>query len=368
MIGFAVQIDPFYRMIWQLYALLPAVAFCACPLLLGFLGTERKTPDSFDNDGNLRFRRIIVLISISEYVNDIARYICRIPGAQEVLLVRIHPAGQENMGIGRKPDGCEPAPDIRRDAYYPIKEYFSYLGMTARYAILSTPSHLSTPKILKYVAKWQGSLIVVDQETIPFIREMLEVSQQSGKRQLPSVPVMVLRSDETSWLLHAEPPFGKVLIPVHDTTDFQHLLNFIHSLAGNKDVVLLYFASGTTSGEKGSGFRNGIEQRLNNLAETIHQCGRTVTLVTSTGRPDDEISMIAEKHRVSIVVAFDGGSWTGVAGSSGSIASFLLSSRWFIPVLVIPAGGWIFKPWPEPASGGERGYGQNSAERSTAYD
>ena len=368
MIGFAVQIDPFYRMIWQLYALLPAVAFCACPLLLGFLGTERKTPDSFDSDGNLRFRRIMVLISISEYVNDIARYICRIPGAQEVLLVRVRHSGPVNRNIEQKTDSPDPGPDIRNDAIHHVKEYFSYLGMKARIAILSAPANLATQKILNYAEKWQSSLLVVDQETLPLVREMLAGSRPSGRRRLPSLLILVLHSDETSWLPDAEPLFGKVLIPVHDTTNFQHLLNFIYFIPGNKDVVLLYFASGTTSGEKGSGFRNGIEQRLNNLAETIHQCGRTVTLVTSTGRPDDEISMIAEKHRVSLVVAFDGGSWTGVAGSSGSIAPFLLSSRWFIPVLVIPAGGWIFATGPGTATGGDMRYGRNSAKRGTAYD
>lgn len=361
--GFAVPIDHFYRMIWQLYALLLATFSFAFPLLMGYSGTERKIPLSFDKDGNLRFCRIMVLISISEYVNDIARYVSHIPGAQKVLLVRIHPAEQGPQNIEQKTDGYEPGPDNRNDPYYPVKEYFSYLGMTARIAILSAPSHFATPKVLKYAAKWQGSLIVVDQETLPFVQDILEGSSQSGKRQFPSVPVMVVRSDETSWLLHAEPLFGKVLIPVHDTTNFQHLLNFIYFIPGNKDVVLLYFVAGTTSDEKESGFRNGNEQHLNNLAETIHQCGRTVTLVTSTGRPEDEISMIAEKHRVSLVVAFDGGNWPGIAGSSGSIAPFLLSSRWFIPVLVLPAVGWIFNQVPEREVGDKGGYGWNSTKK-----
>ena len=361
--GFAVPIDHFFRMIWQLYVLLLATFSCAFPLLMGYSGTERKIPLSFDNDGNLRFCRIMVLISISECVNDIARYVSHIPGAQNVLLVRIHPTEQGPQNIEQKTDGYEPGPDNKNDRYYPVKEYFSYLGMTARIAILSAPSHFATPNVLKYAAKWQGSLIVVDQETFPFVRDMLDGSSQSGKRQFPSVPVMVVRSDETSWLLHAEPLFGKILIPVHDTTNFQHLLNFIYFIPDNKEVVFLHFVSGTTGGEKGGGFRNGIEQHLNNLAETIHQCGRTVTLVTSAGRPDDEISMIAEKHRVSLVVAFDGGRWSGAGGSTGSIAPFLLSSRWLIPVLVLPAAGWIFDQGPEREVGGKGGYGRNSTKK-----
>jgi len=45
-----------------------------------------------------------------------------------------------------------------------------------------------------------------------------------------------------------------------------------------------------------------------------------------------------------------------------------LSSRWLMPVLVLPAAGWIFDQESETAVGGKRGYGRNSAERSTVYD
>lgn len=367
--GFAVLIDDFYRGVWQFSATLPVVFSCAWPLLLGVQTTERKIPLSFDNEGNLRFCRIMLLINISQYVNDIARYISHIPGAQNILLVKMlkmHPVKQGPQNIEQNVDGYEPGPDTRNDPWYPVKEYFSTLGMTARIAVLSAPSHLATPKLLKYTAEWQGSLIVVDQETLPFVRKMLEGSSQPGKRQSLPVPVLVVRSDATSWLLHAEPLFGKVLIPVHDTTNFQHLLKFIYSIPDNREVVLLNFVSGTPGGEKDHGSRNGIEQRLNDLAETIHQCGRMVTIESPTGLPEDEIGRIAEKHRVSLVVAFDGGSWPYAAGSPGSIAPFLFSSRWLIPVLVLPAAGWIFDKESEPAAGSEIHHGQNRAERSTS--
>jgi hypothetical protein len=365
--GFIIAMYSGFWVVWQSVIQLIATFPFAFPLVLGYQGNRRKMPVSFSHDGKFQFSRIMVIVKISERVNDIARYISSIPGIQEVLFLRIHRTERENLRIDRNTVEGKPTRDLKCDWYNSVKQYFSNLGITARIAILSVPSHFTTPRILNYIARWQGSLVVVDQETIPLIQGMFDISSHSIVSKRPLLPVMVIPCGEISRFLQNDSPFSRLLIPFHDRTDSNHLLTFIKSIPGNKEVVLLYFSSCNPLAENEGIPMNKIEQRLNTLAEAIRQDGRTVTLLISPGYPEQEIGMIAEVHNVSVVAVMDGGWWPGNLSRSGAITSVPFPYC-IVPVLILPASGWIFDQGFEVAVGSIRRYEWKSADRSIMYD
>jgi len=365
--GFIIAMYSGFWVVWQSVIQLIATFPFAFPLVLGYQGNRRKMPVSFYREGKVQFCRIMVIVRISERVNDIARYISSIPGIQEVLFLRIHRTERENLRIDRNTVEGKPTQDLKCDWYNSVKEYFSNLGITARIAILSVPSHFTTQRILNYIACWQGSLVVVDEETVPLIQGIFDISSHSIVSKRPLVPVMIIPCGEISWFPQSDSPFSRLLIPFHDRTDFNHLLTFVKSLPGNKEVVLLYFSSSTSRVENERLPMNKIEQRLNMLGEAIRQDGRTVTLLISPGYPEQEISIIAEVYHVSLVAVMDGGWWPSDLSRSGAITSVPFSYC-VVPVMILPAGGWIFKQGIEPGGGCKRGYERKSTDRSIMYD
>ena len=365
--GFIIAMYSGFWVVGQSIVLLIATFPFAFPLVLGYQGTRRKMPVSFSHQNRVRFSRIMVIVRISERVNEIARYISSIPGIQEVLFLRIHRTERGNPRIDRNIVEGKPTPDLKSDGYHSVKEYFSNLGITARIAILSVPSHFTTPRILNYIAHWEGSLVVIDQETLPLIQGMFDLSSHSIVSKRPLVPVVIIPSGEISRFLRSDSPFSRLLIPFHDRTDVNHLLTFVKSVPGNKEVVLLYFSSCDPLAENEGIPMNKIEHRLPLLGEAIRKDGRTVTLLISPGYPEQEIGMVAEVHHVSLVVVMDGGWWPGDLSRSGAITSVPFSNC-CVPVLILPAGGWIFDQELCQRAVSNEDMSRKSTDRSITYD
>lgn len=365
--GFIIAI---YSGLWvagQLVMPLFATFLFVFPLVLGYQGIRRKMPVSFSHGGKVQFRRVMVVVRISEHVHDIARYIRSIPGIQEVLLLRIHRTERGNLRIDRNPADGKTTRDPKSNGYNSVKEYFSNSGITARIAILSVPSHFATPRIMNYIARWQGSLVVIDQETLPLLQGMFDPASHSTISKRPLVPVMVIPRGAISPFLQNDSPFSRLLIPFHDRTDVNQLLTFVKSLPSTKEVVLLYFYSAGPCEESEGISMNKTEHHLNMLGEAIRQDGRIVIPLISHGDPEHEIGMIAEAHRVSLVAVMDGGWWPGNLKRSGSKSSVPFS-RCAVPVLILPTGGWIFDQDLSRRVVAKEDMSRKSTDRSIVYD
>jgi len=286
------------------------------------------------------FGHIILVPEASEYVNNLMRYISRLPGLVDVILVSGKDlrkiAGLDSVASMSPGDLSERQPGFIEN----IRRFFMYLGVEATIAHFTHGKDiLLQPETGSSATPW-NTMIVIESETLESLGSTVLMGICKG-------PAGICKGPVEKWLIpvliippvQLTSPHGlgsvvrKILCPVHPLSNPRQISACIERLPESTEVLLLGAISPFQDQRpRGPSFHE-VEDRLTGLSVSLGGEARKIRVMVRAGIWSEEIRHVAEEENVSMILITCNGqvAWTADYPSPPALARACLC-----PVLLVP--------------------------------
>jgi nucleotide-binding universal stress UspA family protein len=290
------------------------------------------------------FEKVLVALDFSPYSQKILDHIREIPGIQEVVLLHVVDATRP-----ARLDWTHGQPRIENTQLLleEKKKFLEQLGLRVRISVdvivnaitKGTISHA----ILEIAETENVSLIVIGARGINPIQELLLGSVSSSVLRYATTNVLIMHFPPAYGDIPAVPEssvqklFSKVLVPTDFSGSAGDAWEFVKTIPGIQEIVLLHIVDRAESQQDIEGYVREAESRLGKMKNEFTGTGVEIKLSVGVGDPTEMILMAADNDDITLIAmsAF-GLDWVSemLLGST----TFTVVRRTKKPVLIIRAG------------------------------
>lgn len=290
------------------------------------------------------FEKVLVALDFSPYSQKILDHIREIPGIQEVVLLHVVDATRP-----ARLDWTHGQPRIENTQLLleEKKKFLEQLGLRVRISVdvivnaitQGTISHA----ILEIAETENVSLIVIGARGINPIQELLLGSVSSSVLRYATTNVLIMHFPPAYGDIPAVPEssvqklFSKVLVPTDFSGSAGDAWEFVKTIPGIQEIVLLHIVDRAESQQDIEGYVREAETRLGKMKNEFTGTGVGIKLSVGVGDPTEMILMAADNDDITLIAmsAF-GLDWVSemLLGST----TFTVVRRTKKPVLIIRAG------------------------------